>query len=133
MGFIWDKLAVAYAVMAFVPFVPFMLIFLWNRARGGDRKRGVRLAMDVTTIFLIGGVGGLLNKLLGTHFGLYFILLIMLIGGGLIGNAQNRIRGKVDGKKLFRAVWRLSFFSLSMLYVILMLAEVIRFAVHKSA
>lgn len=49
----------------------------------------------------------------------------MLIGGGLIGNAQNRARGKVDPRKLLRAVWRLSFFGLSVLYIILMLLAIV--------
>jgi hypothetical protein len=77
----------------------------------------MQLAMDVTGAFLIGCVAMLINRLLHTEFGLFFV---MLVCGGLIGNAQNRLRGKVDTKKLVRAVWRLSFFGLALLYVLLM-------------
>ncbi|MFD2880000.1 DUF3397 family protein [Paenibacillus rhizoplanae] len=45
-----------------------------------------------------------------SSFGFFLILLIVLISAGLIGGAQNRLKGGVDGKRLLRAVWRLSFF-----------------------
>ncbi|MOA18947.1 hypothetical protein D3C78_1392940 [compost metagenome] len=42
----------------------------------------------------------------------------MLLGAGLLGNAQFRKRGAIDGKKIFRTVWRLSFFAMSALYIV---------------
>lgn len=125
MGSIWNALVQSYAFLATVPIIPFVLIYLVSAARGGDRKRAIRLAMDVTVVFLFGIVASRLNLRLHTSFGPFFLILIMLLIGGLIGNAQNRIKGKVDSKKLFRAVWRLSFFGLSVLYIILMLLELI--------
>ncbi|MFC5467151.1 DUF3397 domain-containing protein [Cohnella suwonensis] len=124
MGAIWHALVQSYAFIATVPVIPFLLVYFVG-ARGGDRKAAVRLAMDVTTIFLIGFVAGALNTRLHSNFSLYFILLVMLVGGGLIGNAQNRLRGKVDAGKLFRAVWRLSFFCLVPVYLLLMLLEIV--------
>jgi hypothetical protein len=117
---IWESLVLAYAFLATVPIVPFIMVYIVVSARGGDRKRAIRLAMDVTNAFLIGCVAYLLNSRLNTNFGLFFIILLLLIGGGLIGNAQNRIRGKVDTTRLVRAVWRLSFFGMTVLYVLLM-------------
>jgi hypothetical protein len=76
--------------------------------------------MDITTAFLIGCVAVLFDRLFSSHFGLYGILLFMLLGGGLLGNAQFRKRGNIDAKKIFRAVWRLSFFTMSILYVVFM-------------
>jgi hypothetical protein len=125
MNSIWNALVQSYAFLATIPIIPFLLVYIVASVRGGDRKRAFRLAMDVTNAFLIGCVAVLLNQRLHTNFGLFFLFLLMLIGGGLIGNAQNRIKGKVDANKLFRAVWRLSFFFLAVLYVILMLLEFI--------
>jgi hypothetical protein len=125
MGSIWNALVQSYAFLATVPIIPFLLVYIVSSLRGGDRKGAFRLAMDVTTAFLIGCVAMLLNRRFDTNFGLFFLILLMLIGGGLIGNAQNRIKGKVDTYKLFRAVWRLSFFLLFVLYVVLMLMELL--------
>jgi hypothetical protein len=121
---IWDSLVKAYAVLAVVPIVPFLLVFGVALLRGGNRKKAIRMAMDVTNAFLIGCVAMLINLRLHTNFGLFFLILLLLIGGGLIGNAQNRIRGKLDTSKLIRAVWRLSFFAMIILYALLMPMEI---------
>lgn len=125
MSSIWDSLVHAYALLAVVPIVPFLLVYVVTLTRGGDRKKAFRLAMDVTNAFLIGCVASLLNNRLGTNFGLFFIILLLLIGGGLIGNAQNRMKGKLDSSKLIRAVWRLSFFAMTVFYILLMSMEII--------
>ncbi|QTH46109.1 DUF3397 domain-containing protein [Cohnella sp. LGH] len=125
MGSIWNALVQSYAFLATVPIIPFILVYVIMTIRGNDKKSAIQLSMDVTTAFLFGCVASLLNDRLGTSFGPFFLLLVMLVGGGLIGNAQNRARGKVDPRKLLRAVWRLSFFGLSVLYIILMLLAIV--------
>lgn len=85
------------------------------------------LAMDVTTLFLLLSVSALFNILFDVRFGFYFILLIVLISAGLIGGAQNRLKGKVDGRRLFRAVWRLSFFFLCVLYILFLFIVLIQY------
>jgi len=125
MGSIWNALVQSYAFLATVPIIPFILVYVIMTIRGNDKKSSIQLSMDVTTAFLFGCVASLLNDRLGTSFGPFFLLLVMLVGGGLIGSAQNRARGKVDPRKLLRAVWRLSFFGLSVLYIILMLLAIV--------
>ncbi|MFC5532169.1 DUF3397 domain-containing protein [Cohnella yongneupensis] len=125
MSTIFDVLTRVYATIALIPIIPFFVVYFVVSTRGGDRKRAIRAAMDVTTAFLIATVAVLINLRLGTTFGLYLIILIMLIVGGLIGNAQNRVRGQVDAAKLIRAVWRLTFFGMSVLYVIFMFVEIV--------
>ncbi|OBZ17881.1 MULTISPECIES: DUF3397 domain-containing protein [Bacillales] len=110
----------AYAYLAVIPVIPFAIILFGYGAYIQDRKKAFRLAMDVTTALLIGCVAVLFDILFGSNFGLYGILLFMLLGGGLLGNAQFRKRGAIDGKKIFRTIWRLSFFSMSLLYVVFM-------------
>ncbi|WP_424768279.1 DUF3397 domain-containing protein [Paenibacillus sp. sgz302251] len=106
--------------MALIPIIPFAIVFFVYGAIIRDRKKAFRLAMDVTTALLIGCVAALFNDIFNNQFGLYGILLFMLIGGGLLGNAQFRKRGAVDAKKIFRTVWRISFFSMSVLYILFM-------------
>ncbi|CAM2828772.1 DUF3397 domain-containing protein [Paenibacillus sediminis] len=104
--------------MSTLPFFPFLIVYygyyFWKR----ERKSAILLAMDVTTFFLIFSVSALFNHFFDSRFGFYLILLILLIAIGLIGSAQNRLKGKVNGKRLFRAVWRLSFMFMSTSYMI---------------
>jgi hypothetical protein len=121
MNWIWST----YQILAGLPFIPFIIVFVIAAWRGMERNRAIRLAMDVTNLFLIGIVSALLNSQSGSKFGFYFIVLVMLIGAGLIGNAQTRLRGKINPPKIFRAVWRLSFFAMVLLYVVLISLELV--------
>lgn len=125
MSRIWSVLAETYMVLAGLPFIPFLMTYIIGIWRGMERKKAFHLAMDVTTVFLIGIVSALLSSRSGSSFGFFFIVLVMLIGAGLIGNAQTRVRGKINPPKIVRAVWRLSFFAMVLLYVLLMTLELI--------
>ncbi|MGG1637808.1 DUF3397 domain-containing protein [Paenibacillus sp. MCAF9] len=120
MEMIWESIKHAYAYLAVIPIIPFTIILFGYGAYIQDRKKAFRLAMDVTTALLIGCVAVLFDELFNSRFGIYGILLFMLLGGGLLGNAQFRKRGAVDAKKIFRTIWRLSFFTMSVLYIVFM-------------
>lgn len=117
---IWESIKHAYAFLAVIPIIPFAIILFGYGAFIQDWKKAFRLAMDITTALLIGCVAVLFDNLFSSKFGIYGILLFMLLGGGLLGNAQFRKRGAVDAKKIFRTVWRLSFFTMSLLYIVFM-------------
>ncbi|HTG68869.1 MAG TPA: DUF3397 domain-containing protein [Candidatus Udaeobacter sp.] len=120
MEMIWESIKHAYAFLAVIPIIPFAIILFGYGAFIQDRKKAFRLAMDITTALLIGCVAVLFDSLFSSKFGIYGILLFMLLGGGLLGNAQFRKRGAIDAKKIFRTVWRLSFFTMSLLYIVFM-------------
>ncbi|RUT47945.1 DUF3397 domain-containing protein [Paenibacillus anaericanus] len=115
------------AVLSIVPFIPFLLVYFIHFYFQRDKKAAIKLAMDVTTLFLILSVSALFNNVFNSGFGLYLIVLILLIVGGLIGGAQNRLKGKVDAKRLFRAVWRLAFAGTGIAYIILFLISFITY------
>jgi len=83
-----------------------------------------RLTMDITTVFLIGSVSLMWNRLFQSTFGFWLIVLVLLIAFGMIGGYQTQLKGKTDLLKVSRVVWRLSFLGLSALYVILFLLHV---------
>jgi len=118
---IWVSIKHLYAILAVVPIVPFLLVYFGLGAYTGDRKKAFRTAMDVTTALLIGCVAVLFNDLFNHTFGLYGVLLVLLIAGGLIGNVQYRIKGAIDVKRVVRAVWRLGFFLMATVYLLLMM------------
>jgi hypothetical protein len=125
MQAVGEVIAYLYKFLAVLPFIPFALVYWIAVRRGREKQAAVRLAMDITNLFLVGIVASRLNDRMDSGFGLYLILLFMLICAGLIGGAQNRKRGKIDPFKIFRAVWRLSFFALAVLYVLLMSLELV--------
>jgi hypothetical protein len=107
-----------YAFSASVPFLWFFVLwigtYIWRR----DGKKATKLAMDVTTLLLIGSVSFLFHDLLGSSFGFFLILLFFLIGYGLLGNFQYRVRGKIDNRRIFRLLWRFGFLTLSVVYLL---------------
>ncbi|MBJ6363145.1 DUF3397 domain-containing protein [Paenibacillus sp. GCM10012307] len=111
----------AYAFLAAVPIIPFFIIYFSAKAATGNKKKAFRLAMDITTALLIGCVAVLFDMVFKSSFGIFGILLLLLIGGGLMGNLQHRTKGVLDLKRVTRAVWRLSFFMMSAMYILLML------------
>lgn len=120
MEMIWGAIKTIYGYFSILPIIPFAIILFGYGAYIQDRKKAFRMAMDVTTIFLILAVAGLFNLLFKVQFGFYGILLFMVLGGGLLGNAQFRKRGSVDAKRIFRTIWRLSFFTMCLLYIVFM-------------
>ncbi|PYI54659.1 DUF3397 domain-containing protein [Paenibacillus flagellatus] len=107
-----------YAFSAAVPFVWFFALWIgvyyWRR----DGKRATKLAMDVTTLLLIGSVSVMYYQLFHSNFGFFLILLFFLIGYGLVGNFQYRIKGRIDHRRIIRLLWRLGFLGLSAVYVL---------------
>ena len=120
-----------YAYMSVLPFiifaVVFFLYFYWKR----DHRRAIVRAMDATTFFLIGADAGLTDLLFRLSFSsIWLYILVFLLAFGLIGNVQHRMKGKVDGARALRVVWRLGFFVLSFLYVLLLLAGIVTYSLR---
>ncbi|ASA23569.1 hypothetical protein B9T62_23900 [Paenibacillus donghaensis] len=123
MGFLLNS----FVTLSVIPVVPFMIVYFIGTGLKKEQKKTVLLAMDVTTLFLFLSVSALFNNLFNSGFGFYLILIIVLISAGLIGSAQSRVKGTVDGKRLLRAVWRLSFFFLGTFYLLFMLIGLIQY------
>ncbi|MCI3919736.1 DUF3397 domain-containing protein [Paenibacillus sp. TRM 82003] len=124
LSYIVEALKYVYAAFAVMPVLTFGLAwgiaYLWRK----EKKLAVKHAMDVTTLFLFGSVAVLYNLLFQSTFGFYLLLLIFLLGFGLVGNLQHRKKGKIDLKRIARAIWRLGFVGLSAAYVLLMTATI---------
>lgn len=120
MSTVFDFMRSIYAGLALIPFLTFIVIWFLIYLFLKDKKSSTRLSMDFTTLFLIGSVSALWNKVFQTSFGFWLIVLVLLIVYGLIGGYQTKEKGRTDLLKLSRMVWRLSFLGLSALYILLL-------------
>lgn len=123
----FEWLGNSFAILSVIPVVPFLLIWLGGMLLNKDRKKVLRLAMDVTFVFLLFSVAALFNMVFQNQFGFYLILIMLLIAGGLIGGAQTRLKGKLDGKRLMRALWRLGFVVMGISYFLFMLVGLLKY------
>ncbi|MEK4060124.1 MULTISPECIES: DUF3397 domain-containing protein [Paenibacillus] len=117
----------SFITISVIPIVPFLIVYFAGIGLKKEKKSTFLLAMDVTTLFLLLSVSALFNIIFDSGWGFYLILLIVLISTGLIGGAQNRLKGKVDGKRLLRAVWRLTFFFMTVSYILFLVVGLIQY------
>ncbi|MCM3784443.1 DUF3397 domain-containing protein [Neobacillus mesonae] len=103
-----------------LPFFPFLIVYYGMVYFKKSKKMALHTAMDVTTIFLIAAVAALFNNAFQSGFGVYLILILLLIALGLIGSAQTRIKGKINYKRMMRALWRMAFVVMGFSYIVLM-------------
>lgn len=120
MSWIVDAFIWLYAVLAIAPFLPFAFVWIAVYISRKEKKLATKRAMDVTTFALVGVVAVLYNDVFQSTFGLYLLLLLFLLGFGLLGNMQQRTRGRFDLMRTLRAVWRLGFLGLTAAYFLLM-------------
>lgn len=109
-----------YAFLAVIPFVPFIFFWFLFYSIFRDKKKSTRLAMDITTLLLVGSVSFMFNKIFASGFGLYLILLFFLLAFGFIGNMQHRKTGSNDFSKIIKIIWRIGFVVLSLVYLVLL-------------
>lgn len=121
LGKIGQVLMELYAYIAIMPFAVFGVVWFAAYYLTQNKKKATTLAMDVTTACLVGVVSAQFDMVFGMKYGFWMIVLILLIGMGLIGNAQHRMRGSIDVRKQFRVVWRLGFVALSAFYIVFLM------------
>jgi hypothetical protein len=128
MGTIVQGFLNLYALLSILPFLSFALIWVIVFVMYHDKKKSTTLAMDVTTVLLIGSVSVMFNVIFDSGFGgFWWIVLFFLITGGVLGNLQNRLKGSVNPKKLVRVVWRVGFLLLSFLYAIFIVIGIVQY------
>ncbi|WP_458123435.1 DUF3397 domain-containing protein [Paenibacillus sp. Z3-2] len=116
-----------FIVLSILPFFPFFLVYWGMYGWKKDKRTALRMAMDVTTFFLVFSVSALFNLTFDSNFGFYLTLLLILLALGFIGGAQNRLKGRVNGGRMFRAVWRMAFIIMSFGYILFTLFGLFRY------
>lgn len=109
-----------YTFISLFPFVAFFITRFASYWITRDKKKSTHLSMDITTLFLIGSVWSMSRNVLQSGMLIWIILLLFLIAAGLLGNLQNRLRGKIDLWKIGKTMSRFGFIVLTACYVILL-------------
>jgi hypothetical protein len=119
MSVFMNWIANFYASLAVMPFASFILLWFIFYAVYRNKKKATALSMDITTVLLIGAVSVMYDHIFPRGVaGYWWIFLFFLIGGGLIGNAQNRMKGSVNMSRLVRVLWRVGFLVLGLFYIL---------------
>jgi hypothetical protein len=114
-----------YKALAYIPHLTFIVVWFLIYFLKRDKKKSTRLAIDITTVLLLGTVSMQMNKLFGSWLGFWFMLLIILLATGLIGRQQNDLRGFVHLPRIFKILSRIGFVILSFFYVILLIIGIL--------
>lgn len=124
----WDIIKYIFSAIAMFPILPFIIVYIGYELYTKDRKRSIRMAMDVSTLFFALSVAALFNELFDSGFGIYGIMLTMIIGAGLLGNAHYRKNGAIPWKRIIRVIWRVTFFVTAFLWLVLITFVLIKLA-----
>jgi hypothetical protein len=110
-----------YKALAYIPFLTFFVIWFLLYFMKRDKKFSTRLAIDITTVLLLGKVSMQLHQLFGSWFGFWSMLFIILLVTGLIGRQQNELRGSVHLPRILKIMSRIGFVVLSFFYIVLLI------------
>lgn len=120
MNFISDL----FAVFSGLPFISFFIILI-VLSFFLPKKKAILASIDITNVLLIISVSAMYSMSFDSRMGIWWILLVYLIIAGLLGGLQARLRGSVDFPRLIKAVWRLGFFVLSLVYLVYLFIGII--------
>jgi hypothetical protein len=113
-----------YALLTLVPFLAFIVVWAIAYYITKNKRSSTRIAVEATALVLISSVSSMIEHLFGTGFGFWFIILMLLITAGFLGNKMNRKKGTVLMLPIARTVLRLGFLVLSACYFLLFIIGV---------
>lgn len=120
MNAVLEWLGQLYTLLSVFPPVAFLITWFIANGVWRDKRKATHVSMDVTTLFLIGSVSVMSRTIFGTPMVFWGIMLLFLIAAGLLGNLQNRLKGRIDLRKIVKTVGRLGFLVLSACYALLL-------------
>ncbi|MFB6363784.1 DUF3397 domain-containing protein [Paenibacillus elgii] len=130
MSALFGWLQQLYMFLAVVPFVAFIIVWVAVYYYTKDKRKATHLSMDITTLFLIGSVAFMSRNLFDSGMLLWTIVLLFLVAAGLLGNMQNRLKGKIDLIKIARTLGRLGFVLLTACYVLLLFIGIGKYMIN---
>ena len=124
IGFIHFIISI-YKALAYIPHLSFIVIWFLIYFIKKDKKKSTRLAIDITTVLLLGTVAIQMHSIFGSWFGFWLMLFMILLITGIIGRQQNDLRGVVHLPRILKILSRIGFVVLSFIYVVLLFTSLI--------
>ncbi len=127
MQVMWQVIVHIYAYLSAIPLLTFAIVWIISLSLYQDRKKAFGISSDFTTFFLIGSVSAMYDQLFHSGMnGIWLVILLFLLSGGLMGSMQNHKTGEIDGRKIFRTLWRIGFLILCFFYVLFSIILIVR-------
>ncbi len=114
----WEMLRKLYAILAAMPPVGYLITYGLVYIVTKNRPLAHLRALDVTTLLLLSAVSVLWYNVTGGQ-GWVVVLSLFIFLGTCLALLQWWIRGHFHLRRWLRALWRLGFLLLSVLYVML--------------
>jgi len=107
-----------YGVFATIPILSFFLLYFLFISLNISKKSALNYAIYITTVFLISATSSQIKVIFGFEYGLWLILIWVLLIFSTLGLLQWKIKGYLKWKKILFSTLKLTFFSLSFFYII---------------
>lgn len=108
-----------FAVFATLPFLSFFIIYIIAYVRTKSKKESIRWAINITTLFLLFTVSGMMESITGSTAGFWWMIVILILCAGGLLLLQWKIRQQIYLVKVLRSLWYVSFLLFSITYLIL--------------
>lgn len=115
-----------YALFVAMPFLAFIIVYAGVRYYTHNRRMAGRWALNVTNLLLIQSVAVSISVTWPAPLsGYVWVCFVFLFSAVFLTWVQWRIKGRLNGKRIVAAAWRMGFFLLALLYVALLVMNVV--------
>ncbi len=117
------------AVFVLLPFLAYIISFIFIKEILKSHKRAVQISADITTFLLMISVHFIILAIWEQSY-LWLLFIIVFLIGVIIALVHWKIRGEVDFGRVFKGFWRLNFIVFSTAYISLIFIGLIVRIVH---
>lgn len=114
----WNWLVGLFAMLSVLPFVTVAVIwaavYYWKK----DKRLALHWAVDIGTLFFLAASIEQLNQVANTSLAFWWWVIYVLIWAGGISTLQWWVRKRLSVQKTVKAVWRISFLTSIVVYVL---------------
>lgn len=114
-----------FATLITIPFIGFILVYLFSIMVIKSKKKSFFVSVDITTFFLIISVHYLLLIIIGKSL-FWLILLVLLISIGLFTIVNWKMTQVLDTAKIFKGFWRFTFLLFFVVYFVLFITGMVQ-------
>ena len=120
-----DVLSFLIAMFVTIPFLGYLIFFIICKQVTKNHRRSVMLALDWSTLLLVGSVHYLIQTIWGQSY-LWIIFLVMLVLAIMFVLIYYKTKQEIIFLAIFKGYWRLNFLLFSTAYLLLVIYGLIQ-------